>query len=105
MMIMEIQGRMQQLRSAATLLIYAILYDFFFHQIFVTLFSIILFVIVHTSIGRFAFFRSFVRAIVTIEAFEGCLLYTSDAADDTPCVDLGGRRIIQKNNHQQDVYD
>ena len=21
-----------------------------------------------------------------------CLLYTSDAADDTPCVDLGGRR-------------
>ena len=24
----------------------------------------------------------------------GCLLYTSDAADDTPCVDLGGRRII-----------
>ena len=28
----------------------------------------------------------------------GCLLYTSDAADDTPCVDLGGRRIIKKNN-------
>ena len=27
---------------------------------------------------------------------EGCLLYTSDAADDTPCVDLGGRRIIKK---------
>ena len=26
-----------------------------------------------------------------------CLLYTSDAADDTPCVDLGGRRIIKKN--------
>eukprot|EP00831_Metopus_contortus_P001236 TRINITY_DN10452_c0_g1_i8.p2 TRINITY_DN10452_c0_g1~~TRINITY_DN10452_c0_g1_i8.p2 ORF type:complete len:129 (-),score=27.24 TRINITY_DN10452_c0_g1_i8:70-456(-) len=25
-----------------------------------------------------------------------CLLYTSDAADDTPCVDLGGRRIIKK---------
>ena len=23
-----------------------------------------------------------------------CLLYTSDAADDLPCVDLGGRRII-----------
>ena len=23
-----------------------------------------------------------------------CLLYTSDAADDTPCVHLGGRRII-----------
>ena len=26
-----------------------------------------------------------------------CLLYTSDAADDLPCVDLGGRRIIQKH--------
>ena len=25
----------------------------------------------------------------------GCLLYTSDAAVDTPCVDLGGRRIIK----------
>src|SRR5450756_1830675 len=25
----------------------------------------------------------------------GCLLYTSDAADDLLCVDLGGRRIIQ----------
>src|SRR5680860_1809287 len=25
---------------------------------------------------------------------EGCLLYTSDAADDLLCVDLGGRRII-----------
>ena len=28
--------------------------------------------------------------------YMGCLLYTSDAADDTPCVDLGGRRIIKK---------
>eukprot|EP00831_Metopus_contortus_P075644 TRINITY_DN6943_c0_g1_i4.p1 TRINITY_DN6943_c0_g1~~TRINITY_DN6943_c0_g1_i4.p1 ORF type:complete len:290 (-),score=55.63 TRINITY_DN6943_c0_g1_i4:94-963(-) len=28
--------------------------------------------------------------------FKNCLLYTSDAADDTPCVDLGGRRIIKK---------
>src|SRR5450756_2426015 len=25
-----------------------------------------------------------------------CLLYTSDAADDLLCVDLGGRRIITK---------
>src|SRR5680860_1880597 len=34
-----------------------------------------------------------------------CLLYTSDAADDLLCVDLGGRRIIKKkkkklHNHQ-----
>src|SRR5450756_2901747 len=28
--------------------------------------------------------------------FEACLLYTSDAADDLLCVDLGGRRIIKK---------
>ena len=28
-----------------------------------------------------------------------CLLYTSDAADDLLCVDLGGRRII--NKHKQ----
>ena len=27
---------------------------------------------------------------------ENCLLYTSDAADDLLCVDLGGRRIIKK---------
>eukprot|EP00831_Metopus_contortus_P047525 TRINITY_DN38374_c0_g1_i1.p1 TRINITY_DN38374_c0_g1~~TRINITY_DN38374_c0_g1_i1.p1 ORF type:complete len:153 (+),score=63.42 TRINITY_DN38374_c0_g1_i1:62-520(+) len=30
------------------------------------------------------------------EMCSNCLLYTSDAADDTPCVDLGGRRIIKK---------
>eukprot|EP00831_Metopus_contortus_P060574 TRINITY_DN52478_c0_g1_i1.p1 TRINITY_DN52478_c0_g1~~TRINITY_DN52478_c0_g1_i1.p1 ORF type:complete len:152 (-),score=29.41 TRINITY_DN52478_c0_g1_i1:55-510(-) len=30
-----------------------------------------------------------------------CLLYTSDAADDTPCVDLGGRRIIKKKKNEQ----
>ena len=29
-----------------------------------------------------------------------CLLYTSDAADDLLCVDLGGRRIIKKKKHQ-----
>ena len=28
--------------------------------------------------------------------FITCLLYTSDAADDMQCVDLGGRRIIKK---------
>ena len=29
---------------------------------------------------------------------ETCLLYTSDAADDLLCVDLGGRRIITKKH-------
>ena len=28
---------------------------------------------------------------------KGCLLYTSDAADERSSVDLGGRRIIKKN--------
>ena len=27
---------------------------------------------------------------------EGCLLYTSDAADERSSVDLGGRRVIKK---------
>ena len=31
---------------------------------------------------------------------EPCLLYTSDAADDLLCVDLGGRRIIKKKNNK-----
>ena len=34
-------------------------------------------------------------------ASSGCLLYTSDAADDLPCVYLGGRRIIKKQKKQQ----
>src|SRR5428012_17545 len=29
---------------------------------------------------------------------QACLLYTSDAADDLRCVDLGGRRLIKKKN-------
>ena len=34
-----------------------------------------------------------------VDDFSGsCLLYTSDAADDLLCVDLGGRRIIKKKN-------
>ena len=28
-----------------------------------------------------------------------CLLYTSDAADDLLCVDLGGRRVIKKKKY------
>ena len=30
------------------------------------------------------------------DKIKACLLYTSDAADDMQCVDLGGRRIIKK---------
>ena len=33
---------------------------------------------------------------VAVGVIEGCLLYTSDAADERSSVDLGGRRIIKK---------
>ena len=33
-----------------------------------------------------------------------CLLYTSDAADDLLCVDLGGRRIIKKKKNSISLY-
>src|SRR5450756_1008796 len=32
-----------------------------------------------------------------------CLLYTSDAADDLLCVDLGGRRIIKKKKKKKNT--
>ena len=35
-----------------------------------------------------------------IEAYMGCLLYTSDAADERSSVDLGGRRIIKKKTQR-----
>ena len=31
---------------------------------------------------------------------QGCLLYTSDAADERSSVDLGGRRIIKKKKKE-----
>ena len=39
--------------------------------------------------------------------YETCLLYTSDAADDSLRVDLGGRRIIKKKNFfkQKTAYE
>ena len=33
--------------------------------------------------------------------YDGCLLYTSDAADERSSVDLGGRRIIKKKNKRR----
>ena len=37
------------------------------------------------------------KTINKAERIKTCLLYTSDAADDSLRVDLGGRRIIKKN--------
>src|SRR5678815_5226936 len=34
--------------------------------------------------------------VVCVSEIWGCLLYTSDAADERSSVDLGGRRIIKK---------
>ena len=33
-----------------------------------------------------------------------CLLYTSDAVDDLPCVDLVGRRLLKKKKKQCKSY-
>ena len=38
--------------------------------------------------------------MLTNEAFNACLLYTSYAADDLRCVDLGCRRIIKKKTNK-----
>src|SRR5450756_3179950 len=40
--------------------------------------------------------RSFINPPLVAMLLALCLLYTSDAADDLLCVDLGGRRIIKK---------
>src|SRR5678815_1379869 len=41
------------------------------------------------------------RVEVTVpEEYMGCLLYTSDAADERSSVDLGGRRIIKKKKNR-----
>ena len=36
--------------------------------------------------------------------YTACLLYTSDAADDLLCVDLVGRRLINKKNTTQHIH-
>ncbi|WP_460413896.1 hypothetical protein, partial [Staphylococcus aureus] len=45
-----------------------------------------------------------VFVIMQFSCGKSCLLYTSDAADDTPCVDLGGRRIIKKDHLVNNYY-
>ena len=38
-----------------------------------------------------------------VKAFNSCLLYTSDAADERSSVDLGGRRIIKKKQRKKKI--
>src|SRR5450756_3206726 len=42
--------------------------------------------------------RDVSRRAASVPQSHACLLYTSDAADDLLCVDLGGRRIITKKS-------
>eukprot|EP00831_Metopus_contortus_P054062 TRINITY_DN4547_c0_g1_i5.p1 TRINITY_DN4547_c0_g1~~TRINITY_DN4547_c0_g1_i5.p1 ORF type:complete len:440 (-),score=74.86 TRINITY_DN4547_c0_g1_i5:75-1394(-) len=55
----------------------------------------------HFDISSNEFQRRLSKTLATepISQSNNCLLYTSDAADDTPCVDLGGRRIIKKKKY------
>ena len=41
-------------------------------------------------------------SLPTFPLVQGCLLYTSDAADERSSVDLGGRRIIKKKKKIDD---
>ena len=47
-------------------------------------------------------FKGFIESSMVARAINLgiCLLYTSDAADDLLCVDLGGRRIIKKKKNK-----
>ena len=49
--------------------------------------------------ARVQLLRDLGPAISPFNAFLICLLYTSDAADDLPCVALGGRRILKKKHN------
>ena len=48
---------------------------------------------------RYKIVRSLIDALEET-SYPPCLLYTSDAADDLLCVDLGGRRIIKNKHHE-----
>ena len=57
-----------------------------------------LFGIILILLGQNVFLVAFALLIgfILFKRLSNCLLYTSDAADDLLCVDLGGRRIIKK---------
>src|SRR5678809_1071971 len=48
----------------------------------------------HEARDRRVFADGALRAAAWLKGKKGCLLYTSDAADERSSVDLGGRRII-----------
>ena len=44
------------------------------------------------------------KARLTFAGLGNCLLYTSDAADDLLCGDLGGRSILKKKKNNKSTY-
>ena len=51
--------------------------------------------------GSFAFGMNRNETYKNEYVYSGCLLYTSDAADERSSVDLGGRRIIKKKTKKK----
>ena len=49
----------------------------------------------------FGFDTAMAMATEALDRIHTCLLYTSDAADDQLCVDLGDLRIIKKQNKKK----
>ena len=47
--------------------------------------------------------KEYLCDMILEEQLKLCLLYTSDAADDLICVDLGGLRTIKKKNKQTNI--
>eukprot|EP00825_Cyclidium_porcatum_P041100 TRINITY_DN5328_c0_g1_i2.p6 TRINITY_DN5328_c0_g1~~TRINITY_DN5328_c0_g1_i2.p6 ORF type:complete len:168 (-),score=19.28 TRINITY_DN5328_c0_g1_i2:56-559(-) len=60
-------------------------------------FWLVLFLIVLAIVAKAAL----ATAAPHVLCVDTCLLYTSDAADDMQCVDLGGRRIIKKKKKRK----
>ena len=50
---------------------------------------------IHSEKKKIRIKTNFSSDEISIKCLSSCLLYTSDAAYDTPCVALGGRRIIK----------
>ena len=51
------------------------------------------------SVKVFVLMAGMTALFMAIGGAVGCLLYTSDAADERSSVDLGGRRIIKKKKN------
>eukprot|EP00825_Cyclidium_porcatum_P004375 TRINITY_DN12050_c0_g1_i1.p3 TRINITY_DN12050_c0_g1~~TRINITY_DN12050_c0_g1_i1.p3 ORF type:complete len:179 (-),score=7.15 TRINITY_DN12050_c0_g1_i1:11-547(-) len=56
---------------------------------------------VYDAIGRHKLSVAVQESRAGKALLEACLLYTSDAADDMQCVDLGGRRFIEKKKKKK----